>query len=186
MRNKTYDEKQIQQAITSRLINKDTSWFAITYELVRKVALLKITDADSFANMKPSKQKSLLKQYFRLAAINLLKYRDTINKTGIRSKEGFVYIMLDTRNPRFIKIGKSIEPQRRLEEANCFSPERTFVISRWFFCEDAYYIENLVHKTFKQYNSSGEWFNISIEPVEQLIMTKIHAPLAKLDKARSF
>ncbi|AKN44348.1 hypothetical protein BI021_gp009 [Salmonella phage NR01] len=186
MRDNSYDTGQITKAINLGLIPKCDEWFKITYSLVNQVALLKIEDKLAFSKLRPSKQKSLLRQYFRLAAINLLKYRDCTVVSKLRSREGFVYIMQDSKCPEFIKVGKSIEPARRLEEANCFSPEKSFRILRWFFCEDAYSVENLVHRTFKDYNTTGEWFKLNPSLVEELIKTQIHAPLAKLDKARSF
>lgn len=186
MRNTNYDSVQIGLAIAKGLLLEDNGDFKITLDLVNNVALLKITDWDSFNLLSDGKQRSLLKQYRRVAAINLLKYRDTLAGGRKRFKEGFVYLMQDTRNPEYIKVGKSIEPVRRLEEANCFSPLKSFKLIRWFFCEDAFRIESLVHRTFKNRNSSGEWFRVDSKLLEDLILSQTYAPLAKLDKARSF
>lgn len=185
MKSTEYDENQILEAKNIGLI-PDGVWFPITYSLVTEVASLKIKDKEKFWNLKLSKQSRLLRLYFRLAAINLLKYRDSKGLNTRRSRESFVYLIQDTKNPKYIKVGKSIEPHRRLSEANCFSPEKSFIILRWFYCEDAYLVENLVHRTFKDFNSSGEWFKVDYLKLEEFIKAQIHAPLAKLDKARSF
>lgn len=184
MQDKVYDAAQILAAIKEGLIPPNTGDFSISYSLVQEVALLKITDKIAFKELKPRKQRSLLRLYFRMAALNLLKYRDSIKQC--RSREGFVYVMQDAAQPKFLKVGKSIEPNRRLDEANCFSPLNTFSILRWYYSEDAYTLEKLVHKNFANSRLTGEWFDLSIDTLDNFIKAQIYAPLAKLDKARSF
>ncbi|AFQ22235.1 hypothetical protein My1_076 [Pectobacterium phage My1] len=176
-----YDEAQIEQAVSLGLIPRDT-WFPITNRLVEQTALLKITDWELFNSKTKGTQNSVLRLFFKTAALNLLKYRSTFSSKG---KEGFVYLMQDSERPEYIKLGKSKEPERRLSEANCFSPNKSFKMLRVFFYEDALAVEAELHRKYSEYCTSGEWFrSINLpEVIEYLSGKTYNALLAQLDRA---
>lgn len=175
-----YDTAQIASAIKNNLI-PENDYFPITYRLVEKVALLKITDISMFNSKSKGKRNGLLRLYFKTSALNLLKYRCTISNKG---KEGFVYLMEDTTRYGYTKIGKSKEPERRLMEANCFSPSKSFKIFRMFFFENALGVEAELHKHFNEDRLEGEWFSINPQEVVNYLTSKTHhALLAQLDRA---
>lgn len=169
-----YDRSQIQQAIDLNLI-PENQHFYITPTLVARVAELKITDKDTFNSKSLGKRNTLLRLYFKLSALNLLKYRASFSSKG---KEGFVYMITDTTRYGYYKIGKSKEPERRLTEANCFSPFKSFKLVRMYFSQDALRLESQLHKYFAEDRVSGEWFHSSIEEFDTFAKNHITDVLA--------
>lgn len=149
------DWSQINLAIKNGLIGNCN--FEITKSLIEKVAFLKITDKEKFFLMSENKRKSIWAVFCRTAALNLLKFKDEfdIEKSY---KQAFVYIMTDTKNPNYYKIGRSIEPDIRVLNANTFSPFKSFKIVSFRYSQDAIKLENLMHKTYHRDHINGEWF----------------------------
>lgn len=51
--------------------------------------------------------------------------------------------MVDTTNPNYYKIGRSIEPDVRVITANTFSPFKSFKIVSFRYSQDAVELENI-------------------------------------------
>ena len=149
------DWHQINLAIDNGLIGHYD--FEITKSLIEKVAFLKITDKEKFFLMTENKRKSIWGVFCRTAALNLLKFKDEfdIEKSY---KQAFVYIMTDTTNPNYYKIGRSIEPDIRAINANTFSPFKSFKVVSFRYSQNAIKLENLMHKTYYRDHINSEWF----------------------------
>lgn len=149
------DWDQINLAIKAGLIYHGN--FEITQELIENVAFLKITDKKKFFSMTEAKRLSKWKVFCRTAALNLLKFKDEfdIEKSY---RQAFVYIMVDTTNPNYYKIGRSIEPDVRVITANTFSPFKSFKIVSFRYSQDAVELEKYMHSIYNQDHINGEWF----------------------------
>lgn len=60
---------------------------------------------------------------------------------------------------RFIKVGISQDPEKRLKQLQTGCPFPLAII-KLFKHDDARYLEQELHKDLERYNTSGEWFMI--------------------------
>lgn len=66
------------------------------------------------------------------------------------------------------KIGISNNPERRLSQIKNASGLSVKLLATWETSEDAYTVEQRLHKKFKDQRTHGEWFtNLSIEDIEK-------------------
>ena len=71
-----------------------------------------------------------------------------------------IYFMLCKGPGSYIKIGKAIDPWKRLREVNCVSPYE-IVLLRVEKTRRAYAREKKLHAMFKEEHHKGEWFKPS-------------------------
>jgi hypothetical protein len=91
------------------------------------------------------------------------------------SKGRFVYVLTNEAYPGFVKIGKAVNPMRRVEQINGAG-----VVSEWKLryslpVENDYIIENSVHKYLAEFRrgtdqgSSREFFQVTLEHAIEVI-----------------
>lgn len=91
------------------------------------------------------------------------------------SKGRFVYVLTNPAYPGFVKIGKAINPLRRVEQINGAGVVSEWKLSYSLPVENDYIIENSVHKYLAQYRrgtdqgSSREFFEVSLEQAIEVI-----------------
>ena len=84
------------------------------------------------------------------------------------SKGKFVYVLTNTVHD-FVKIGKAVNPQRRLEQINNAGGASEWKLSYALPVENDYMVENSVHKYLAEYRrgtdqgSSREFFEVSLQ-----------------------
>lgn len=149
------DWDQINLAIKKGLIGHYN--FEMTKELIEKVAYLKIVDKENFLLKSRAKQQAIWRVFCRTAALNLLKFKDEFDIEKSH-RQAFVYIMADTKNPNYYKIGRSIEPDIRALSANTFSPFKSFKILSFRYSQDAVELEKYLHSIYESDHVNGEWF----------------------------
>lgn len=103
------------------------------------------------------------KTIYATAATSLLAYgfwTAFFNSTVRRKKKGYVYAVQDESG--MIKIGRSINPETRI---NCIRTQSGKNISQVYIspsCTNYEAKERALHKKFAQYRQSGEWFNVAM------------------------
>lgn len=169
-----FDVNQILLAQELGLIPKHSD-FKLNSDLIQQVARLKIKDFDTWVKFTSDKKTGLWKQYTRIAALNLLKYKDSegYNKDF---NESFIYILGDRKFKNHYKIGRTIEPERRLSECNVYSPYKSFYLVSWIFSDEAIKKEKLFHSIYDEDNIEGEWFYF---PDVEIIRNIMHSELNK-------
>jgi hypothetical protein len=91
------------------------------------------------------------------------------------SKGKFVYVLTNEAYPGFVKIGKAINPLRRVEQINGAGVVSEWKLSYSLPVENDYIIENSVHKYLAEYRrgtdqgSSREFFEVSLEQAIETI-----------------
>lgn len=72
----------------------------------------------------------------------------------------YIYFIGSGKNHKFVKIGKSINPKKRMAELQTASPVTISLIHYESVNteEKAFIIEKELHRIFRKYNSRGEWF----------------------------
>ena len=97
-----------------------------------------------------------------------------------RTKLRELGIQLSSDNPQLgyfmvtsnrIKIGISKNPNLRMKELSTGSGDVIHLVAIWKTKDDAAYVENYLHKTFKQYRVNGEWFtrDVTVDMIEDAI-----------------
>lgn len=161
------------------IIPKEDIDFRITNEVLNQVARLKITDFETWKRKTRSNKVSLWKVYFRMAALNILKYKHHL---GLNKdlRESFIYIIADDKFPNHYKIGRTIEPEKRVIDCNVFSPYKSFRLVSWLYSDEAVLDETVFHEIFREDRTSGEWFYFqNVEIVRSLMekyLTSIEPP----------
>ena len=90
-------------------------------------------------------------------------YSSRRHKT-LRIDEGYVYL-IRAKDQNLYKIGKSINPEKRVQSIIGSLPMKAEVIHiAWF--EDHSYAEQMFHDTFSKTRQNGEWFVLEDEDVE--------------------
>lgn len=78
----------------------------------------------------------------------------------------YVYFVKSTNN--LIKIGSTTNVERRLKQLQTGSPGELELLG-YIETEDSYALESKLHEEYKTLRVSGEWFNIPVKQVEELI-----------------
>lgn len=80
----------------------------------------------------------------------------------------YVYLIADTQH-RWVKIGVSNDPFRRLTELNKGQAPFPLELIACFAEEDAYKVEKILHRKFAAQRTNSEWFQYSV--VAEVIQT---------------
>ena len=96
------------------------------------------------------------------------KYKKEIIKNAQKSKvlnsslvSGFVYGIVDPRNPEWIKIGCTSDLNERLRQYQTYSPYGNIEYIYYKQVDDKYKSEKLLHMVFDKFRGNGEWFKIT-------------------------
>ena len=81
------------------------------------------------------------------------------------TKEGEVYVILNNAWPEWVKVGKAVSSEDRLNGYQTSSPFRDYRIAYTVKVEDRHIAEKLLHRLFetKSAERRGEWFKIDKE-----------------------
>jgi len=107
-----------------------------------------------------NKSVRLAKQFF-VTKCNQFEMNEIIDGKLIRSfprRKGHIYIIED--NNEFLKIGRSVEPEKRIAELTTqgnLSITNQFISSAF---TSYYKIETCLHNHFSKHLVKGEWFNV--------------------------
>lgn len=80
---------------------------------------------------------------------------------------GYVYAMMDPRHPENLKLGFTNNLRKRLNAARTWIPFPVYV-GTWEF-SDTVAAEDHVHRMFAAYHVHGEWYNVTLDQVEDLL-----------------
>ncbi len=94
------------------------------------------------------------------AGVSVVPLRGLPKGTGERMTEsGYVYF-IETKCGRFVKIGYSIDPHRRIGELGTLRPS-AFDAHILGFIPGTKATEQWLHSQFQQERDNGEWFTLS-------------------------
>lgn len=74
-------------------------------------------------------------------------------------EKSFVYFMLDSDSDQ-IKIGRSVDPEKRLEQFKTAEPD---IMMLAYYPETKAFNETTLHQRFKRYRMKREWFRATKE-----------------------
>lgn len=93
---------------------------------------------------------------------------ETVNKRRERNRNGFVYFAKDLNNS-LIKIGKSVVVKQRLYQLKTeFETEIELIAT--IADEDSLHLERKFHEKFDGKRVHGEWFDLSEEDINNIIV----------------
>lgn len=100
-----------------------------------------------------------------------IKYNNKYRSDKYRnSKSGYIYIIINPAWKEYIKIGRSVNVELRLEQYQTNSPLRDYQIYYKTYTNDLYKVEDYFNKHIK---GSYEWFEINKDEAIKLIETLI-------------
>lgn len=91
------------------------------------------------------------------------------------SNPAFIYL-IECQNK--IKIGRSVEPNRRLSQIACNTPSETKLIAT-IYCEFADIVDELLKNHFKYLNHRGEWFSLTMDDIKRILTKKLPYPISQ-------
>jgi hypothetical protein len=74
----------------------------------------------------------------------------------------YVYLIYD-KGTKLVKIGKSVNPSKRFKNIRCGNPNTNL-----FYSTESY-TEKELHKKYAHLRVSGEWFNLGIAELEEIM-----------------
>lgn len=97
----------------------------------------------------------------KLAGINLLKLKLARGCTLAQCKEGVVYLISNPAWPDHLKIGMTIDLEKRLKSYQMYDPLKRYAVQNYEFVLDRKRVEESMLKTFNFHIESGEWIKYS-------------------------
>ncbi|AYV67629.1 hypothetical protein C2I06_12545 [Niallia circulans] len=91
------------------------------------------------------------------------------------SNPAFIYL-IECQNK--IKIGRSVEPNRRLSQIACNTPSETKLIAT-IYCEFADIVDELLKNHFKYLNHRGEWFSLTMDDIKRILTKNLPYPISQ-------
>lgn len=82
---------------------------------------------------------------------------------------GTVYLAHAQSRGDAIKIGKAVDPDRRLNQFRTVLPDIEFV--KLWEVPNAGLLERTLHRHFKGSNVGGEWFEVNVEEVAKVVQS---------------
>ena len=76
-----------------------------------------------------------------------------------KKKKECVYI-ISTMKAGLIKIGVSVNPEKRMKSLQCSCGQKLFVWHHSIPIDCAYELESMLHRYFAEYRTYGEWFTV--------------------------
>lgn len=80
----------------------------------------------------------------------------------LKSNEGFVYVVSNKSWMKYLKIGRAVDPYKRVASFNTYDPTQQFrlrYIKYFINCVDA---EKAIHELLVKKRVRGEWFRIQL------------------------
>ena len=124
------------------------------YNLDKDSTLCLITGYDVNARMK------IIKRWQELETESLMEMIDRLAITQCsfkREQPHFVYLISDGD---YIKIGVTNDIDQRVQSLQTGNPNQLTILT-CIPCENARYIEGMLHGVFDDFKMQGEWFNLS-------------------------
>ena len=124
------------------------------YNLDKDSTLCLITGYDVNARMK------IIKRWHELETESLMEMIDRLAITQCsfkREQPHFVYLISDGD---YIKIGVTNDIDQRVQSLQTGNPNQLTILT-CIPCENARYIEGMLHGVFDDFKMQGEWFNLS-------------------------
>ena len=82
-------------------------------------------------------------------------------------KDGYVYVICDPQNEGLFKIGVTRgDIQKRLKSLQTGNPNEIF-LCKYFETDDPYFFEKQLHFKYRDYNTTGEWYDLTSELLEK-------------------
>ena len=92
-----------------------------------------------------------------------------------KATDGFIYIVQNNYYPSMLKIGKSRDPERRLQSASSFVyPSDTLTLVDAFYCVDIDVAEREAHRQLFYGHIEREWFNVSVSTARSWVSAVVH------------
>ena len=93
---------------------------------------------------------------------NLEKAKQEIRVSEAEIKTGYVYVFSIPAYPDYVKIGMSIDVQKRKNGANTWTPFKDVVEHGKVYSDDKRRLESMVHHKLKDHvAASQEWFKVT-------------------------
>jgi len=94
----------------------------------------------------------------------LVKTRQEVRRSEPEIKTGYVYVFSIPAYPDYVKIGMSIDVDKRKTGANTWTPFKDVVEHGKIYSEDKRKLESMVHDKLKDFVAeSQEWFKVTPE-----------------------
>lgn len=140
--------------------------FLITKDLLKSMIKFKINSTRRI-------KKSELRNAIKINLMNCIKHKRLYNKISAKDiLEGFIYVVSHPNYPNIYKIGRCLDIHERLIQYQVYCPFKHFKREFYIPVFDMRYTEQLIKDKFKEYNVSGEWYNIDIDILKKFIYSK--------------
>ncbi|BEU75765.1 hypothetical protein KSS14E_0060 [Escherichia coli phage KS_S14] len=140
--------------------------FTITDPLIHRY----MEKYNEISGKKGKLKSSEFKFCYRMAALNLLKYK---REHKIPITEGFVYVIGNPAWPGLYKIGMTVDVNERLSSYQTYSPYRDYKLYHFRFSSDKRRTEKALHNLLKDYKVSGEWFEVPLLDAFKLLVENL-------------
>ncbi len=80
---------------------------------------------------------------------------------------GYVYVIQDTEFSKFYKIGRTVEPERRISDIRNILPGRSEIVAI-IDTQDAPTLERQLHQRYTENRKRGEWFALTDAQVREI------------------
>lgn len=106
---------------------------------------------------------------FKVLLVNEEEYNRTKviaeHNKSLKKVSNNIYLV---RTETYTKIGIAENVNKRLISLNNSNPTGVTLINSWDYAEQAYEVEQYLHKKYKQYNKSLEWFCLTQEHIDEI------------------
>ena len=99
-----------------------------------------------------------------------------------RLEEGFLYIIQNPIYPGWVKIGSTIDLNRRLQSYQTCDPFQSFEIVYSEYCTNRKDVEIKVHNMLAKHRGNGEWFKIDLKKAIKKIKSFRNEQLTELEQ----
>lgn len=170
MREEAEEQKHLKEQ--KEQIDKEESKYKTEIENIAELIKSEPADSSRIINLEAKIEE--LKQQLETVS----NRKDEITKLQ-NGKAGNVYIIsnIGSFGENIFKIGmtRRLDPQERVNELGSASVPFKFDVHSFIFSDDAVYLENELHKRLNQQrlnkvNRRKEFFNISVDALEQLVL----------------
>jgi hypothetical protein len=96
-------------------------------------------------------------------------------------KEGYVYCISNPAHPGWIKVGKALSIDKRLNSYQTYSPHRDFKLEWAVRVEDRHLVEQEFHRGRKRKNS--EWYQMGVGEAYTLVHSIPHIGVVDVPEA---
>ncbi len=91
-----------------------------------------------------------------------------------KKEDGYIYALQNPAWPEYVKIGKSVEPNQRIESYQTYSPHRDYKpICNHVYSKNYGELEKMAHAIARQLSgdfNAKEWFKLSPQQAEKILL----------------